>query len=163
MELILFFAFLFFVAGLFGEIDKDKQKRNRTENERREKEIREKQRQERFIQVNKKKEEKLLQEKRRNSEIEKAIRAGKDVCNNCKTIKPKRCSCGNCIESSRCHISFQSNSQCTDCALKEAKQKGLDICYGCNTIRPSRCYCGNCNTCYGDAGGGECQSCSSDD
>lgn len=38
-----------------------------------------------------------------------------------------------------------------------------DYCYGCNTEDPPRCYNGCCMVCNGDAGGGECNVCNTND
>ncbi len=140
---------------------------------RQEAEIRSQRREEKRI-----REEKAEAEKRRQAALHQekmlaAIRAGVDVCQKCKTIRPLRCKCGKCIESCYCHRYDTTHHQCKDCSQSrkrkeclEAKELGEDVCWDCLTVNPDRCqFCGRCTKCQ-DTSGNICYDCgdsSSDD
>jgi hypothetical protein len=55
--------------------------------------------------------------------FQQALRSGKDVCWNCKTVEPKRCRCGKCIASYKCHDYYRSNGECKECYWKCRRRK----------------------------------------
>lgn len=109
-----------------------------------------------------------------------ALSSGLDVCEKCRTIKPKRCKCGKCIER-RCegYDYWAGPGECGKCYQKRKQKEfedavaaGLDVCYGCSTIEPDRCeeegHClvcaGTCSTCgcclkCNTSAGSQCNDC----
>ncbi len=119
---------------------------------------------ERIAEEKRKADEKLANERRIDDAIKQAIIKGVDVCSKCKTITPKRCSCGLCI---KCTGKGDHSSECSQCQkkrnyrlYKEVKAIGLDACENCYKINPKRCgnNCGLCLECS-DSTGDYCWSC----
>jgi len=100
-------------------------------------------------------EENLLKEKK-EQEFFEAATAGVDVCYECKTIRPKRCTepgCGKCITYIHCcNGSRYSNEFCSGCQYRRAKtrcqQSGEGFCEECGAVNPDRCGCGLCLECH---------------
>lgn len=116
----------------------------------------------------------------RECAFEEACRTGVDVCEKCRTIKPKRCKCGKCIERGCEGYDYWAGpGECGKCYQKRKQKEfedavavGLDVCYGCSTIEPDRCeeegHClvcaGTCSTCgcclrCNTSAGSECTVC----
>lgn len=125
--------------------------------------------------ANKREAKRLAQVAREKEEkFQQAEREGTNVCRDCKTINPKRCLCGKCIEYVKpCYdnCSSYTGDECNKCYWRRkrreceaAERRGEGVCWDCLTVRPSRCINEGCNVCTdslcgGDGGGGLCCNC----
>lgn len=116
-------------------------------------------------------EEQQKQEEKKESDGERRYRLfreaesqGEDVCQECKSIKPRRCSnpsCGKCLMSYCCgRKGPDGTTLCVDCYTKEreeicreAEDEGENVCWECLTVNPILLECGHCNC-------NECAQCS---
>jgi hypothetical protein len=113
-----------------------------------ERRIKEKIKEERNKKINEEKERIFLE----------AAGRGVDVCWNCKTIEPRRCTCGICLEW-KCNKSYYGKCRkCRELICHSAEICGEDFCWRCLTIEPGRCSCGNCLVCY-NGSGNDCSVC----